>query len=504
MGGVLRTDFHGYKLTAGDDNISFALPTDVFTFGHYFYGRGVGVSRHYKGTKVTLFGGVTSDQIGASFFHVGRSNDAFGLLFMESKLAKNLNFVSRTVVTDKVTFLNGLEYTPKKWMDIGATAGLGAGKPYGALTMTLDRPKYLLKTGYILVDDKFRRISAETPLLGEVEKENILLLVRPSNWWSVSVARQNFLSPNTAFTTTSNVKAVSNQGSVAVKLFDFRLSGSVYRSESNGAVNLGQMYSADRKITSRVEAGVEYYRSKGDVARLAIESYTGRVRENITQRITLTQYVNRSQGQTTFNLGGEFNAPRFSIGVSHDTNYLPLRSPLAGGPFVRTYAVSLRIRPFGNLELTGQSVLSPDGRVRYTAAASDYLYRYAGLERGGLVQARMDKYVVKGVVVDENEQPVPGAALQIDGQMVFTDSDGRFMVRFPKRDPQVFKVLLDDFLTPRFYDVVSAPAKVIPAPEDSATDIVIRLRLVTDPARIKSRLTAAAQAQPATVPVTNP
>jgi hypothetical protein len=78
------------------------------------------------------------------------------------------------------------------------------------------------------------------------------------------------------------------------------------------------------------------------------------------------------------------------------------------------------------------------------------------------------------------------------------------MVRFPKRDPQVFKVLLDDFLTPRLYDVISAPAKVTPAEEDDAMDIIIRLRRLTDPVKIKSRLTAAAQSQPTAAVATNP
>jgi hypothetical protein len=45
------------------------------------------------------------------------------------------------------------------------------------------------------------------------------------------------------------------------------------------------------------------------------------------------------------------------------------------------------------------------------------------------------KYVVQGVVKDDQGLPVEGAALHVGKEVVFTDSSGRFQVRFSKRGP---------------------------------------------------------------------
>ncbi len=75
--------------------------------------------------------------------------------------------------------------------------------------------------------------------------------------------------------------------------------------------------------------------------------------------------------------------------------------------------------------------------------------------------------------------------------------------RFPKRDPQVFKLLLDDFLMPQLYDVISASAKVTRR-RRTMQWIIIRLRMLTDPVKIKSRLTAGAHSKPTAAMATNP
>jgi hypothetical protein len=489
-GGVLRTSFHGYKLTAGDDTINFGLPTDIFNLGHYFYGRGGGLSKQTEKHRLTVFGGTTSNVLGAAFFQAGTTQDPFGLLFMESKLSDKLSFVSRSVITDKVTFINGLGYKINRGFEIGASGGVGASKPYFSGSFNLDRPKYAVKAQYVAADDKFRRISADAPLISEVDKENIFLLIRPIWRWTVSASRQNILSPVSSSQPVSS-RALVHQASTSFNWFDFRLNGTVFFSESGDSRNRGTMFSASRNITQHVEAGIEFYRTHTKLNRLDTQSYTVHVREAFTQKLSLTQYVSRSNGQTSLNVGGEFNSGRFTIGVSHDTSYVPLRPAEVGGPFVRVYNVSLRFRPFRNLEVAGQTVLTPSGRVRYTAQASDYYYRYAGLEGGPLQSTRIGRFVVKGVVLDDDEKPVAGAALQIDGQVLFTDSEGRFIARFPRHGRESFKVLLDDFLTNAFYEVQSAPTTVDVVDEEDAKEIIIRLRTVTDPNTIKARQQAA-------------
>jgi hypothetical protein len=493
-GGVLRTDFHGYRLTAGDDTVDFSLPTDNFNLGHYFYGRGAGISRKTGKNKYTVFGGMTSRFVGASFFQAAEGQDPFGLIFMESQLSTRMKFVSRTVMTNKLTFLNGLSFSPNRGIEMGATAGLGSGKPYIAGSFDVDRPRYTLKAAFVGADRDFRRVSVDAPLATEVDRENVYFQWRPVSRWSVSVARQNVLSPVSPATPTSSRALLHNVAS-NLRLFGARFNGSLYLSETGNVNNTGMMFGANRTFLNRVEVGADYFRNRTDRTRFNSESYSGRLREVLTQKLSLTQYVSRSNGQTSWNFGGEFNANRFSLAVSHETAYVPFRPVEFGGPFVRVYNVSLRFRPWGSTEITAQSNVDPNGRVRYTVAGSDYYYRYAGLESAQAAPLKINQYVVKGIVLDQDERPVAGAALQIDGQVVFTDSEGRFLVRFPRRSTESFRVLLEDFLTNFWYDVESAPTNVETITEDQAKDLIIRLRRITDRDRIQQRLTAMRQAE---------
>jgi hypothetical protein len=88
------------------------------------------------------------------------------------------------------------------------------------------------------------------------------------------------------------------------------------------------------------------------------------------------------------------------------------------------------------------------------------------------------KYVVQGVVKDDQGLPVEGAALHIGKQLAYTDSSGHFMVRFSKHGPFSLTVIPDEFLTTGIYEVVSAPAQVQADSEERASAIQVLVRRV--------------------------
>src|SRR5262249_45030295 len=69
FGAETRYLFHGYTLLAGDDNVPFALPTDVFDSSHYFSARGLGATRKFEKSNVYAFAGTTSTWFGTGFFN---------------------------------------------------------------------------------------------------------------------------------------------------------------------------------------------------------------------------------------------------------------------------------------------------------------------------------------------------------------------------------------------------------------------------------------------------
>jgi hypothetical protein len=79
-------------------------------------------------------------------------------------------------------------------------------------------------------------------------------------------------------------------------------------------------------------------------------------------------------------------------------------------------------------------------------------------------------------VIDETGNPVEGAAVEVGGEVVFTNSAGDFFLRVgrPRRSP--VRVLLSEFLLPGQWEVVSAPADAEAAPETRGSGIEIVLR----------------------------
>jgi hypothetical protein len=479
FGAVVRTKIRGFQVTAGDDVLPFDLPTDIFNGAHYFYGRGLGISGGTERFTFQTFGGATTTSMGAPYFSAARADQPFGLFFTQYKLSKNFTIVTRAILAGKTTFIAGGEWSPSKSFAMAWSGGVGANKPYFANSITIERKKVSFKGSYIYEDPSFQRVGARIPIYSESDRENLLLTVLPTRTFSFSVSRQNVLSPLTS--TQPSERGLVHQLSVNASIAHFRVNGSLYQSRVFGSDTRGYAVSGSRSA-GRVEAGIDFYRSTAK-RELPNQSVIGRVRETITQRLALTQYMSRSNGQSSFQFGGEYTSNRLTLAVSHETVYAPFRPSSAGGPFVHVYNVSLRFRLFGNLEVSAHTNVTPEGKLKYTASAGDYFYRYAGLESGSQ-NLKISDWVVKGTVEDEEGNPIAGAALQVDGKVAFTDSKGEFLVRLPKREKVQFTVLLNDFLVARQYEVLSAPATVESAREDNAKPVTVILKRITDTARL--------------------
>jgi hypothetical protein len=80
-------------------------------------------------------------------------------------------------------------------------------------------------------------------------------------------------------------------------------------------------------------------------------------------------------------------------------------------------------------------------------------------------------------VRDEQNQTVFGAAVLVDHQEIFTDSDGIFALPEKKGGEYDFKVDLANFLFPGTFEVVSAPPRIRTTTTDGADhSILVTLR----------------------------
>jgi hypothetical protein len=477
FGAETRYLFHGYTILAGDDNVPFTLPTDVFDGSHYFSARGIGATR--KDAKSSLYGfaGTTSTWFGTGFFNSASSNDPVGIFFYERKLSRELKFVSRDILSNRQTSLQGIEYRPNQWLRASLTAGVGSNQGYFASGIEAETEKLALKTSYVITGDMFRRVTVISPMSSEVNKGNVQMLYRPSEFVSITTGCQNILEPLTPGGPMQ--QASVNQISSDFHIQRFYFGTGLFSSNASGRTTQGTNLYVGRRIGQRFEVNTNYFRSKPQTGE-AQKILSGTIRENFSSRFSVLQLISRTAGQTTFAFGGDFTSNRLLLRADYQNVYLPFRPER---PFQQALALNIALRVAGPLQITAASNVAPDGHLRYAFGASTYLYRFRGMvfNANSPDSFSIAKYVVQGIVRDDQGMAVEGAALHIGKELAYTDSSGRFMVRFSKRGPFPLSIAAEEFLTNGVYEVVSAPAQVTAESEDRVADLQIVVRRVPPP-----------------------
>ena len=477
FGGNTRYLFRGYTLLGGDENIPFTLPTDIFDSSHYFSARGLGATRKYDDSTFYAFAGATSTWLGTGFFSAASADHPAGVFFYERKWDHNLKFFSRNIVSNTQTALQGVEWKPEKWLKTGLTGGIGSNQKYFASSADVETEKLAFKTSYVYMGDRFQRVSVMSPLSSEVNKGNVQMLYRPNHFVSITAGHENILEP--LILGGPMQQASVNQIATDFHVARFYLGTGYFSSNAPAGKSVGENFYAGRRIGQRLEMNVNYFESKPQ-ARAGVPQETttilsGTVRENLSSRLSLLQLVSHAAGQTTYAFGGSFTSNRFQVQMDYQNVYLPFRP---SNPFEQALALNAMIRVKGPLQATVMSNVDPTGHVRYSFGASTYLYREKGMAVNAVSQDSFSiaRYVIQGVVKDEEDAPVEGAALHVGKEIVYTDSSGHFQVRVSKHGPYGIVVAPDEFLTNAMYDVVSAPQQARAEADDLATDIEIVLK----------------------------
>jgi hypothetical protein len=482
FGAETRYLFRGYTVLAGDDSVPFTLPTDVFDGNHYFSARGAGVTRKYDDQRFYAFAGATSTWFGTGFFNAATSDSPVAIFFYDRKLTDHLRFVSRNIISNRQTVLQGLEYQPQKWLKASVTEGVGSNQKYSAAAVDAETEKLALKSSYVITGDSFRRVTVISPMMSEVNKENVLLLYRPSEFMSITTGHENILEPLTLGGPMQ--QASVNQLSTDFHIERFYFGTGLFASNAAGRRVQGTNVYVGRRIGQRFEVNTNYFESTPQSNRTTPAQKTtvlsGTVRENFSSRFSLLQLVSRTSGQTTFAFGGDFTSNRLMLRADYQNVYLPFRPDR---PFEQALALNVAFRVAGPLQVTGASNVAPDGHLRYTFGASTFLYRFSGLisNVNSPDSFSIAKYLVQGVVKDDQSNPVEGAALHIGRQIAYTNSSGHFMVRFSKRGPFPLSVAPEEFITNGIYQVVSAPSQVRAEPEDTSNEVQVVIRRIPPP-----------------------
>lgn len=475
-GAESRYRYHGYTLLGGDESVPFTLPTDVFDSSHYFSARGIGATRKDADSAFYAFAGATSTWLGTGFFNAASSNDPVGLFFYERKLSDQLKFFSRDILSRRQTFLEGVEYRPRQWLKTSLTGGIGSNQKYFAASMDAETQRLAFKAGYVITGDSFRRVTVVSPMSSEVNKGNVQMLYKPADFVTITTGHENVLQPVTPDGPMQ--QASVNQLSTDFHVKKFYFGTGLFTSNASGRTTQGTNLYFGHRIGRRLEATTNWFQSKpqkGETTTIL----SGTVRENFSSRFSLLQLVSRTSGQTTFAFGGDFISNRLLLRADYQNVYLPFRPDR---PFEQALALNVALRVAGPVQITAASNVAPDGHLRYSFGASTYLYRFRGMMMSAQAETfSIAKYLVQGVVKDDHGLPVEGAALHIGKEVVYSDSAGRFQVRFSKHGPFRLSVAPEEFITNAFYEAVSAPSDVKAELEAAATNVEVVVRRVPPP-----------------------
>jgi hypothetical protein len=200
------------------------------------------------------------------------------------------------------------------------------------------------------------------------------------------------------------------------------------------------------------------------------------LRWRISPRVGLMQQVSLHDKRPTVLLGASLRTGIGEFGADYQIVHQPFQ-PF--NPFRSTLNLTARLQ-LGSYSTSIGTYIQPDGSVDYAASGSTFLYMgaYGGIQPNRVGAISMGRYVVRGTVTDESGLPIEGAALDVGGEIAFTDSRGAFFLRVRHPKAHELRVRTEEFLLPGNWEVVSAPAEVTAEPEDGARGITIVLRKV--------------------------
>ena len=459
-------------LRLGNDAIAVRFPTDVFGASNTILAQGAGIRRATKRSSLYAFVGGSATATPAPFVNALIHDQFIGVVQGERALSPSTKLTTHALFSSRQTVLQGIRWESPNGLEAGATGGIGGNQPYGAVSAAMKRQRIDIRASYVGMSDRFRRTGVPTPAQSEADRENVLVIWRPTDGFSLGAGRQHFRQDSTLPGVPD--RATLNQAFGSARFIGTNVGAGVFDSRTTGVQSVSSYFTASREITRWLETDLYLLRVWSPAPSRSTTPIL-RVRELLSPRFSLLQVLTRANGRTTASFGGAIASGLTSLGLDYQVVHTPYRPTQ---PFVQTVALNVRI-PLGNYRVSAASFVAPDGRVNYAGSASTFFYT-GDLVSGSTrpVEIKFERYIVQGVVVDESGAPVDGAAIAIGGAAIFTDSRGRFFHRLSSTRAAPLRVLVDDFLVTGRFEVVTAPATATPRVERESQPVRIVVRRV--------------------------
>ena len=460
----------GDTLGFGNSALILRLPTDIFAPGYNLLVQGVSFAGGSERTSYLLFGGASSAGVGAPSFQPTSIEQPMGALFLQHQVDPTLRLTTNVVLAARQTVLPGVQWQPTPDLTTGFVIGMGSDRPYAASSLSLRRGRLGVLASYAWNPDRFRRVAVPTPNQTEVDRENLLLTYDLSPQFSVGAGRQNFVQDSAD--SRPPLRATGNTVFAGGRIREVRLTAGLYHSRADSAANLSSYVAVGRELTRWLDTEMFLLQSRPK-GRPTETTPLVNLRWRISPRLGVSQQISFHRGRPTVLFGASLSTPVGEFAADYQIVHQPLQ-PFS--PFRSALNLTARLQ-LGNYSTSVGTYVRPDGAVDYSASGSTFLYLGTfGGAQPQQIGGRVSRYVVRGSVQDELGHPVEGAALALNGEVVYTNSAGEFFLR--TRYPQRYslKLLIGEFLLPGAWEVVSAPDQVTAAEDAKATPVRIVLR----------------------------
>ena len=478
--------------SAGVEEVRFDLPTDLFNSDHRLLGVGVDMTSIHPTTKLELFAGGTSERFDTPLFTGVRADQPVAAFILQHSFSPSVITTTQVLAANPGTALQAIQWRARPWMTLATTAGVGGTSRYEAVSADIKRPLVDLKAAYIDAADNFHRIGAEPDISPEPIHENLIFTVRSSRnpRFTFTGGHQNFMVPAGSVTTPSGIVlpdliSKSDQLSASTHLRSVDYTGTVIHSAYDGSSNLAVVLSAAASPSQRVHLQSSFFQNRLLERSVELEGIGGNnitntfvtnVQEVLTRRFTSNQTITYSNGQVSVGYGGSILSNLLTLSADYETFYVPTRP---GSPFQQTLVLDLQLNLFGRVTLHGGTFVSPTGKLLYTANMHAIESRSPSPPQPE--HPRFGAYILQGRVVDTDGDPIPGAALSIGPNLIFTDTYGAFFLRDTHEHTYAFKVELDQFLDGHSYRIVSQPQQVTSVKTEDQHLLIIVERVADRP-----------------------
>ena len=468
-GAFLRKSVGKDTLGVGNEALIMRLPTDIFTPGFNLLVQGVSYRGGNDLRSYLVFGGASSSGLGAPSFQATSIEEPMAAMFLQQRVAPTIRLTATTMFADEQTFLPGVQWQATPDITTGLVAGVGSGRPYAASSVMLRSGALGVKASYTWNPNRFRRAPVATPNQTEVDRENVTVTYDLGPQFSIGVGRQNFVQDSAD--NKLPIRATGNTAFAGGVWANTRLTAGVYDSWSEGITNLSSYFAVGRELTRFLDAELFVLQSRPK----GLPSTTtplANLRWRLSSRLGLSQQVSVHDGKPTVLFGASLMTPIGDFGVDYQVVHQPFK-PF--NPFRSALNITARLQ-LGKYSTSVGTYVQPDGSVDYSASGSTFLYMgaFGGMQPQQL-GGRMARYVIRGIVRDEEGLPVEGAAIALGSEVVFTNSAGQFFHRVGRPGRSPVAVRMDEFLLPGKWELVSAPEQAVAGSETSSgIEIILR------------------------------